>query len=287
MNEQRPPAAEMYADSVNLLRSRDVVGPVESLRRETFALLEGIQVVRNTEEAEAALPAQRATLEHSFAISVALLDYGGERGMLEIGWMLQMLATQLGEKEGDPVEPMLALALRDLSFSLLADCLLRSRLEALPRLGAVSIPGRFERESWPIFQAAGLRHPTALGRRAEAAYVSWSKWLSSSELAAAFTHVRDPEAYEGAIAEAELVAALAFAQRHGDRSFCAVIGAGGTAERRLRGHRRDANAAAALAQLLGIEEEQLDEVLNRLYSALSGGPFGGSQGQLIIDRESE
>lgn len=269
MSEQRPPAAEIYAESVDFLRSRDVVSPVELLRRKAFTLLGGIQVVHNAQEVEATLPAQREALERLLAISVALLDYGGERGVLEVGWMLQVFATELGEKEGDSVEPMLALALRDLSFSLLADCLLRSRLEALPRLGAVAIPGRFEREPWQIFQAPGLRHPNVFERKADVAYASWSQWLPASDLTAALSHVRDAEQYEGAIAEAELIAALAFASRHGERTYCAVVGAEGPAERRFRSHRRDAVAASAIAQFLAVDQGELDENLNRLYATLS------------------
>jgi hypothetical protein len=286
MSEQSRPAAEIYTESVDHLRSRDVVSPVESLRRETFALLESVQVVRSTEEVEAALPAQRETLERSLTISVGLLDHGGERGVLEVGWMLQTLATELGEKEGEPVEPMLALALRDLSFSLLADCLLRSRFEPLPRIGAVAIPGRFERESWQIFHAVSLRHPNALERKADVAYTSWSQWLPASTLTSVLTHVRNTEAYEGAIAEAELIAALAFASRHGEQTYCAVVGTEGPAERRFRSHRRDAAAADALARFLGVDEGQLDETVNRLYSNLrADGPFGRSHGQLIIEEE--
>jgi hypothetical protein len=288
MSEQAPAAGDIYTESVERLRNQDVVSSVELLRRETFALLESVQVVRTTEEVESALPTQRSTLERLLAISVALLDHGGERGVLEVGWMLQAVATELGEREGEPIEPMLALALRDLSLSVLADCLLRSRLEPLPRIGAVAIPGRFERESWRIFQAANLRHPNALERKADVAYASWSQWLPESTLTSALTHVRDAEAYEGAVAEAELIAALAFANCHGEQTYCAVVGADGPAERRFRGHRRDAAASDALARFLDVDEGQLDETVNRLYSMLNaGGPFGRSRGELIIGEEPQ
>ncbi len=281
-------ATSIYAESVDRLRTGDRVSPVERLRGETFALLDQIPAARNNVEVGSALPALRSALERPLAVALALLDYGGERGPLEVAWMAQTLATDLGEKEAEPTEPMLALALHDLAFSLLADCLARDRLEPLPSFGAVSVPGRFEPQASPIFQAPALRYLNAFQRGADRAYIGWSEWLAASELTAALSHVRAPDSYRAATAEAELIAALAFAQRHGGRVFCGAIGDGGAAERRLRLRVRDPESARALAAFLALEAgPNLGEGLNQLYQDLAGPDGFGTSTQLItLDREA-
>ena len=275
-------ASDLYAESVDRLRLGDRVTPVELLRRETFALLGEISPTRSEADVEAGLPALRAALERPLAVALALLDHGGERGVLEVAWSAQTLATELGEGEAEPTEPMLALALHDLSLSLLADCLGRGRLEPLPRLGGVTVPSRFERQTSPLFQTADLRYPNAFGRSAEQAYTSWSGWFAESGLADTLSYVRDPASFKAAIAEAELVAALVFAQRRDNRTFCAVIGAGGAAERRLRQQVRDLGSARSLATFLALPQGQdLGEALNGLYGRLGGGDGFGTGAKLI------
>jgi hypothetical protein len=272
----------VYGESVDRLRARDLVTPVERLRRETFALLDQIATARTEEEVEQALPTQRAALERPLGAALALLDHGGERGILEVAWTVQAFAAELGSSEGEPGEPMTAVALRDLAFSLLADCLARGRLDPLPGLAAVTIPSRYERQVWPLLEAAGVRYPDAFGRGADRAYLSWSGWLADSPLIAELSHVRSAESFKPAIAEAELIGALAFARARDERTFCGVIGAGGDAERRLRLQLRDPASAAALAAFFSPEgEASLAEELNSLYGRL-GGPDGfGTRGQLI------
>jgi hypothetical protein len=78
-------ATDLYAESIDRLRARDRVSPVERLRRETFALLGQIPPARNEGEVEAALPALRSALERSLAVALALLDHSGERGRVDPG----------------------------------------------------------------------------------------------------------------------------------------------------------------------------------------------------------
>jgi hypothetical protein len=64
-------ATDLYAESIDRLRARDRVSPVERLRRETFALLGQIPPARNGGEVEAALPAL-ALHWSSLAVALAL-----------------------------------------------------------------------------------------------------------------------------------------------------------------------------------------------------------------------
>jgi hypothetical protein len=281
-------ASALYAASVDRLRLGDRVTPVELLRRETFALHGEILPAPSEADVEAGLSALRAALERLLAVAFALLDHGGGRGALEVAWSAQTLATELGEGEAEPTEPMLALALRDLSLSLLADCLGRGRLEPLPRLRGVTVPSRFERQTSPLFQTADLRYPNAFGRSAERAYTSWSGWLAESELCDTLSYVRDSAAFKDAIAEAELVAALAFAQHRDNRTFCAVIGAGGAAERRLRQQVGDPRSVRSLASFLALPQGQdLGDALNELYGRLGGGDGFGTGAKLITADQTE
>jgi hypothetical protein len=276
-------ASAVYVESVDQLRRGDRVGAVERLRAETFAMAGQDPAVRTEADVEAALPEVRGAVERLLAVAIALLDHGGERGSREVAWAVRTIAAELGETEPGPREPMAALALRDLSFSLLADCLCRGRLDPLPTLAAVVIPGRYEVQGRPLFQAPDLRHPNAFARGADRAYLSWSEWLAGTELTGALTHVRDPSSYEGAIGEAELVAALCFSRRDGDRTYCAVIGAGGVPERRLRGRLGDPGSARALAGFLGLGDgEDLVEALNVLYGQLAGSDGFGTGSPLIV-----
>jgi hypothetical protein len=279
-------AVAIYSEAVDRLRSSDRITPIERLRRETFGLLAAIPIARTTEEVEAALPALRLSVERPLAVALALLDFGDDRGEREVGWAVQTIATELGRREAESTEPLTALSLHDFAFSLLADCFSRGDLRPLPALGAAVVPGRFERRYWPVFQASSVRHPNAFQRGAESAYRSWSEWLAATDLIGSLACVRDGEAYLSACAEAELVAALSFANAHGDRSFCSVvgeegIGEGGRAEQMLRQSLRVGSSFESLAGFFGAEPEELVETLNRLYRHLTGpGPFGSSRGLL-------
>ena len=273
--------AELYAEMIEQLGRPIPIAAITQLRAETLSLLADLPEVRGSAEVEGALPRARSVLERALAVALPLLDYGGERGAREVTRMLQILATELGEREGQGGELMLALVLHDLTWTFFADCLARSRPETLSRIGAVAIPRRYRQETLTVLRADDLRHAIAFERGADTTYLSWRDWYLGSELLASLSYVRDRAQLEPFLAEAELIAALAFAQRNDDRSFCAVVSTDSGAERRLRVHLREPESTSALASLLRIPVADLPQELNRLYSLLVGPSRFGGEGPLI------
>jgi hypothetical protein len=108
----------------------------------------------------------------------------------------------------------------------------------------------------------------------------------ASDLRSQIPYLRRDQDLDATLAEAELLGALCLARRRaGDRgTYCHVIGAGGAAERRLRGRIRG-EGAGDLADVFGIEAVALTETLNGLYANLASnsGPWGRPEGPLIRD----
>ena len=259
--------AEIYAASLDSLRGADLVAPVEGLRRATTELCECLPPGVNGEQVEQGFPDLRTRLERCLAYGQPLLDFGGERGVAEATWMLQALGALGGESDNLTREPMLSLALHDLAWSVLADCLVRDSLEPIPRLAAVAISDPYESVPVPIFAAPGVRHTTAFNRGADRTFASWQEWLSTSDLIASMAHYSIGTRAAASLLEAELLTALCFAEVHGPRTFCAALE--GSGERQLRMHLQGP-ARTALAEVFGVTASDLTGHVNELYSHLIG-----------------
>jgi hypothetical protein len=273
-----PPST--YAEALASLRADDLITVVERLRHSTFELLDWLPEGVDGEQAESGFPLLRGRLEQCLAIAQPLLDFAGERGVEEICWMLQTLASEQGDSSNLQGEPMISLALHDLGWTLIADCLARDRLEPLPRLAGVAIPDPYENRATPVLRVSGIRHTNAFEREADSTYRSWRDWLAASDLLAAMSHFGEGSRLTSSLAEAELIAALCFSSEHGERSFCASLGEG-AGERRLRAHFRNPPAASALAQLFEVEVRGLAERMNELYAQLAGPDRFGPHTTLI------
>lgn len=130
---------------------------------------------------------------------------------------------------------MISLALHDLAWSLLAECLAAGQLRTLLRLTSVVVLDPQYPEVIPLFEHEDMRHPGVFRRGGESAFLAWREWFRSSELFARLPHLGTRESRQAVAAEADLLAALCFVARHGERCFCACLGEG-SGERRLRAH---------------------------------------------------
>jgi hypothetical protein len=260
---------DAYAECLDALRSGDSITPVERLRRSTAELLEWLPEGVDAEQAERGFPALHAQLEKCLAPAQPLLDFGGERGASAVCWMLQSLASVHGDSSNLLREPMLSLALHDLTWTVLADCLARDRLEVLPRLVSVTVPDPYgDVAPIPVLSTPDVRHTNAFDRGADKTYLSWRNWVLGSQLIKALPHLTVSTRLGDALAETELLAALCFAAQHNE-GFCAALG-NQTGERQFRTHLRLPGAVQVFAEILNVDLATLPDRANQLYGLLQG-----------------
>jgi hypothetical protein len=268
--------AEAHDACLAALAEGDFVASVTGLREASAKLHAWLPEGVDGEQLECGFAALHDELEKCLALAQPLLDFGGERGLAEVCSMLQRLAFLRAETSALAREPMVSLGLHDLAWSLLAECLAADRLRSLPRLASVVVLDPQYPEAITLFEHEDLRHPGAFQRGGENAYLAWREWFCSSELIARLPHLGTRESRRAAAAEADLLAALRFAARHGERSFCACLGEG-SGERRLRAHALGADGGA-LGVALGLGPDGLEAALNERYGLLAGpDEFGRSR----------
>lgn len=213
----------------------------------------------------------------------------GKRGLEEALSALQWVANEQGEREGPGADPLLALAIHDSCWMAAAHALAHDRTDVIPLLGDILIPSSYQDLNAYVFESSDIRHCTAFDRSADKVCASLWQWLGECELRTAIARFHRDEDLDAALSEAELLAALRFAQREGGRSYCHIIGAGGAAERSARRHFATKQGKKHFAALLGVSDAQLAETMNEMYGSLSGLEQWPASGTLIpvAERQTE
>lgn len=268
MTERGP--AESCRAVLELLGENNLLGPIEQLRRTTSQAIDGL-AAQPRQVAEENLPTEiTEQLDALSAIALPLADHGGEHGAGAVVASLRRLAFAIGDAQDPNGTVALKIALHHLAWVALAGSLASERFLMIPGVAAIAIPSRYDTGAVPILESADLRHADIFERSADKTYNSFQSWFMASPIRPELASLSADRDADGAIAEAELLAALRFARAESDRTYSQVIGAGGEAERRLRAHLAIPEAATQLAVAFAVPPEELKRALNDAYAGIVG-----------------
>lgn len=282
-------SVKTYRRILDQLAAGDQVHPVEEMRGQAMTLIDTLLELDAQAVADDSKGTLGPPLEGFLATALPLIGYGGEPGRRTVVGALQAIASETASREGQRNEAVLTLGLHHLALLILAYALAHDRTDLIPALTSVAFPNRYDGGQDPIFEMSEVRHAAIFGSSADKAYESARDLFMASDLRAKIPYLRRDEDFDAALSEAELLSAMCLAHGRGDDrgTYCHVIGAGGAAERRLRG-RVIGDGAGDLALVFGVGPDKLTETLNDLYAHLAAaGPFGGPTGPLIRVAEQE
>lgn len=269
---------EASLEAIEQLAAGDQVSPIRSLRIRGTELVERIAGVDVSSEPEAQIEAVRNSLQPFLAIALPLSDFGGQRAQAEVLTSLQRLADLIVEGQDKPTERLLALGLRESVWLLATQALANDRFEQLPGLASIVLVDPYGDGIERVFESSDLRHPDLFERKADLAFMSTRAWLLDSELPSQLPRLSRANDLEAALIEAELLAALCFAGRHGE-GFSNAVGST-IAVRRIRA-RFAVAGPAHFAAMLRVAPGDVAEHINELYGQLTGPDRFRGRGPLI------
>ena len=277
-------SAAIYQRVLDELASGDQVHPVEEMKGGTTTLIEQLSELEVDKVAEDSKQTLGPVLERFLAVALPLIVHGCEAGRRTVIGSLQAIANETGTSKGREHEVVFKIALHHLELLILAYALAHDRTDLLVGLTSVSVPNPYDRGQTPIFELADMRHADIFKSNAGDTFESARDIFASGTLRGEIPYLRRDEDLDAALGEAELVSALCLAQGNEDDrrpTYCHIIGADGTPERRLRG-RVIGGSAGDIAMIFSVEPSKLPFTLNDIYRYLaSAGPLAGSRGPLI------
>lgn len=278
---ERSGAVETYRRTLDQLATGDTVHPVEELREAMVRLAECVVSPAPPADADDPLAGCKDAIEKVLAIAFPLVDHADDHGRAALISEIRAFAAEAGVVEAPQGGIRAKLALHHLTWAITAHALACDRLALVGQLGAVILPSRYAEADETVFESADLRHSDAFSRGADQTYTHAHALLAAPPLRASIPRLRRDEDLDGALAEAELIAALCFARAHPDRSYCHVIGRGGTAERRVRAHLATVEGRDMFTALIGGKPAELSANLNELYRRLAGADRRGPSSALV------
>jgi hypothetical protein len=278
---------DVRAGVIAELSASDLVGPIEKLRAATVDVLEHVQAIDPVGEPDNRIAEMRVKVEPYLALVLPLADHGGERGLEAVLAAVAMFATEEGESSDRPnAEPLLAMALHDLVWTLAAYALTYDRTDIPVSLAEVTIPSRYAGEEVGVFCAVALRHNELHDRNAFKVFESFRSWLVGSQLRGTVSHWKREVDFDAAIEEAELWAALKFANEREDTVWTPLVGSDVRATRSLRSRFLNSRMRSDLSELLGADADHAVDALNRSYANLVGVDNRRFRDQLIVQDDS-
>lgn len=258
-------AVALHAEVLGQLAAGDLVGPSETLKWKAVAAIEVLRAPEDAAPEDGPFQLISSEAEEILGVALPLLEYGGRAGEGRVATSFQLIAEE-SSNETHQQRPLALLALHHVLWASVAYCLRHGLLTQLRALAGITVPDPY-RSPTTVFTSSDLRHADAFGRSADQTFLSAANWLGSLSLLEQLPLLRDANAVEIALAEADLIAALRMAKGDG-RVYFHAIGTGG--EGRLRVHLDTPEGAMSLAAIFEESESDLPVVLHRCYANLIG-----------------